>query len=107
MKHQLHIHPGWLLSAAIITTVLLLSMVAGQEPPSRGKTSYAPVVVEENFESMVSRMTMAKPAIVTRHRSLLEERYDLVRRRNTSGQIESDTAQKLSIGCWRSRRDPL
>ena len=77
MKHQLHFHPGWLLGTAIMTTVLLLSMVAGQEPPSRGKTSYAPVAVEEDFESVVSRMTKAKPAIVKRHRALLEERYDL------------------------------
>ena len=77
MKHQLHFHPGWLLGTAIMATVLLLSMVSGQEPPSRGKTSYAPVVVEEDFESVVSRMTKAKPAIVKRHRSLLEERYDL------------------------------
>ncbi len=77
MKHQLHFRPGWLLGTAIMTTVLFLLMVAGQEPPSRGKTSYAPVVVEEDFESMVSRMTEAKPTIMKRHQSLLEERYDL------------------------------
>ena len=77
MKHQLHVRPGWLLATAIMATLPLLSMVAGQEPASRGKTSYAPVVVEEDFESVVSRMTNAKLAIVKRHRALLEERYDL------------------------------
>ncbi len=77
MKHHLHFRPGWLLGTAIMVTVPLLSMAAGQEPASRGKTSYAPVVVEEDFESVVSRMTKAKPAIVKRHRALLEERYDL------------------------------
>ena len=77
MKHQLHFRPGWLLGTAIMVTVPLLSLAAGQEPASRGKTSYAPVVVEEDFESVVSRMTEAKPAIMKRHRALLEERYDL------------------------------
>ncbi len=77
MKHQLHFRPGWLLATAIMATLPLLSMVAGQDPASRGKTSYAPVVVEEDFESVVSRMTNAKLAIVKRHRALLEERYDL------------------------------
>ena len=77
MKHQLHLWPVLLLGTAIMATVPLLSMAAGQDPASRGKTSYAPVVVEEDFESVVSRMTKAKPAIVKRHRALLEERYDL------------------------------
>ena len=77
MTHQLHLRPGWLLGTAIMATVPHLSTAAGQEPASRGKTSYAPVVVEEDFESVVSRMTKAKPAIVKRHRALLEERYDL------------------------------
>ncbi len=77
MKHQFHLRPVLLLGTAIMVTVPLLLMAAGQDPASRGKTSYAPVVVEEDFESVVSRMTKAKPAIVKRHRALLEERYDL------------------------------
>ena len=77
MKHQLYLQPSWLIGTAIMATMLLLSMgVPGQQPP-RGNTSYAPVVVEEDFESVVSRMAKAKPAIVKRHRALLEERYDL------------------------------
>ena len=77
MKHPLHFQPGWLLVTVITVTVLVLTRAAAQEPAPIGKTSYAPVAVEEGFDSVVSRMTQAKPAIQERHKKLLEERYDL------------------------------
>lgn len=46
---------------------------AASAPPS----SYAPVVITEPFDSIVRRMSAAKPGIQKRHADLLAERYDL------------------------------
>ena len=40
-------------------------------------TSYAPVVIHEDFDTIVARMKEAKPEIEARQTKLLEERYDL------------------------------
>jgi len=40
-------------------------------------TSYAPVVIHEEFSAIVARMTRAKPDIQQRHAALLQRRYDL------------------------------
>ncbi len=77
MKHQCHFNPSWLLGAVGMVAMPLLAMATGQDPAPIGKTSYAPVSLEEGFDSVVARMTKAKPAIETTHRKLLEERYDL------------------------------
>lgn len=77
MKHVLPFHPGLLFGIVIMATVPLLAVAADQGPAPIGKTSYAPVAVEEGFDSVVSRMKAAKPAIQKRHRKLLEERYNL------------------------------
>jgi len=44
-----------------------------QQPPS----SYAPVVIQEDFDKTVAKMSAAKPEIMDRHMKLLEVRYDL------------------------------
>ena len=44
------------------------------EPPAN---SYAPVVMQEDFDKTVARMSAAKPEIMERQMKLLEERYDL------------------------------
>ncbi|HHI79624.1 MAG TPA: cytochrome B6 [Planctomycetes bacterium] len=59
-------------------------------PPMRGNTSYAPVAQTEPFASVMARMKKAKPAILARHRKLLEERYDL--------SDHSDTEVRMSRG---------
>jgi cytochrome c peroxidase len=46
-----------------------------QEP--RGASSYAPVVITEPLSETMARMKAAKPEIEQKHKSLLEERYDL------------------------------
>ncbi len=43
----------------------------------RGKTSYAPVALEEKFETVRSRMESAKVGVMKRQMDLLAERYDL------------------------------
>lgn len=40
-------------------------------------SSYAPVVIQEDFEKTVARMEAAKPKIEERQATLLQERYDL------------------------------
>ena len=40
-------------------------------------SSYAPVVVTEDFQSTVARMKAAKPGVMKRHMDLLKARYDL------------------------------
>jgi cytochrome c peroxidase len=40
-------------------------------------SSYAPVVITEDFRSVMARMTAAKPEIMKRQMDLLHERYDL------------------------------
>jgi hypothetical protein len=78
--------------AAALTTCLLVPLAWGalamaQDPPrkdpppaSERKSSFAPVVVEEPFESVRQRMTAAKPALQQKHNALLAERYDLSNR---------------------------
>ena len=40
-------------------------------------SSYSPVVIQEDFATVMARMSAAKPAIIERQKALLEERYDL------------------------------
>ncbi len=40
-------------------------------------SSYAPVVITEPFDSVMKRMTAAKPEIMKRQLDLLDQRYDL------------------------------
>lgn len=41
------------------------------------ETSYSPVVITEEFDSIVARMKAAKPEVMKRQMDLLNERYDL------------------------------
>jgi cytochrome c peroxidase len=49
------------------------SALLAQQPPN----SYAPVVMQEDFEKTVAKMSAAKPAIMERQMKLLAERYNL------------------------------
>ena len=67
-------------TALVVLGVLVLGAVCwhqanlwAQQPPN----SYAPVVMQEDFEKTVARMSAAKPEIMARQMKLLEERYDL------------------------------
>jgi cytochrome c peroxidase len=59
--------------AATVLAVVALGVWAADGPPS----SYAPVVVREEFAKTVARMEAEKPAIERRQGALLQERYDL------------------------------
>jgi cytochrome c peroxidase len=72
----------------LLGVALLLGILQAEEPsrkankddavaPKRGASSYAPVVITEDFETIRARMAKAKPDIMKRQRELLEQRYDL------------------------------
>lgn len=64
---------GWLV--ALCLSLVLGSVVAlaqGARP-----TSYSPVVLHESFESLMARMSQAKPEVMKRQMDLLSARYDL------------------------------
>jgi cytochrome c peroxidase len=42
------------------------------------QSSYSPVVITEDFDSIMARMKAAKPEVMKRHMDLLQERYDLL-----------------------------
>ncbi len=57
---------------AVFTTVMF-----GYAEAEGEESSYMPSVIDERFQSIMTRMTAAKPEIMDRHMALLEERYDL------------------------------
>ena len=69
-----------------ISGVILLGMNATQiqaaekKPPEKKPSSYAPVVIEEEFGSVVARMKAAKAGVMKRQMDLLQARYDLSNR---------------------------
>src|SRR5262245_51109846 len=63
--------------AALAALGTFLLAPARVRPQERRPSSYAPVVITEDFEAVVKRMTAAKPQIEKRQADLLQERYDL------------------------------
>ena len=62
----------------VLGVVLLFSLAAcAEQVAKRGKTSYAPVAIQEDFDTTMARMKAAKADVMKRHMALLEERYDL------------------------------
>jgi cytochrome c peroxidase len=68
----------YVLLAIVIAALLMGSIWAfAQAPPSKGESSYSPVVIKEAFEAVMARMKAAKPEIMKRQMDLLGTRYDL------------------------------
>src|SRR4029453_8768346 len=67
----------------VLTVIALWAAAIGglkSQESSKPKSSYSPVVVEEEFAAIMSRMKSAKPALISKHKALLEARYDLSNR---------------------------
>ena len=65
------------------TALALLSAVGALSAPPEPKkkvSSYMPVVIDEDFSAVVTRMKAAKAGIEARQKALLDERYDLSNR---------------------------
>jgi cytochrome c peroxidase len=60
----------------VVGLVVALGTLLAQEAGKKS-SSYSPVVIQEDFATVMSRMSAAKPAIMQRQKALLEERYDL------------------------------
>jgi cytochrome c peroxidase len=68
----------------LATTGLMMAslalLIAGSNLPATAEekpSSYSPVAVKEDFQSILKRMKAEKPKVMKRHMSLLDERYDL------------------------------
>ncbi len=63
---------------ATLAGMVLLAPAYAEE--TRGKTSYMPVDITEDFAKTMARMQAEKPKIMARQKALLNERYDLSNR---------------------------
>ncbi len=81
---------------ALLFASVAVATAHAQETSPRGKTSYAPVAQTEDFNSVLARMKKEKPAVLTRQKKLLEERYDLSDR-PASG-VEMSRGQPVQAG---------
>src|SRR3989339_1978640 len=88
---------------AIIAVVFLIGAAAGEkgkEPVS----SYSPVVIKENFATIMDRMKSEKPKVMARQMELLNKRYDLSDRKAkdvtmTKGKaVQEGVRAKLATG---------
>ena len=62
----------------LILAVILAAVGASNAQESeKGKTSYAPVDIKEDFATTMARMKAAKPEVMKRQMDLLKERYDM------------------------------
>jgi hypothetical protein len=60
--------------------LIFMSIFTFAQSPSKGESSYSPVVIKESFEKTMARMKAAKPEVMKRQMDLLNERYDLSNR---------------------------
>lgn len=69
--------------ATLVSSTVSLAFADTPAPSSSNNTkpslpsSYAPVVINETFQSILQRMSAAKDGINAKHQQLLEQRYDL------------------------------
>jgi cytochrome c peroxidase len=71
------LRPNQFRTAALLAALALASGSLAAQETGKKSSSYAPVVIQEDFATVMSRMIAAKPAIMQRQKALLEERYDL------------------------------
>lgn len=91
------------LALALGTSPFLSTVDAAED---NKPTSYSPVVITERFDSIVQRMTAAKPSILEKHMTLLNERYDLGDKPSADvtmargKPIQTGIRVKLTEGSW-------
>jgi len=62
---------------AILSAVLFVPVAAYAQDANDKPSSYAPVVIKESFAKTMARMKAAKPEIMKRQMTLLNQRYDM------------------------------
>ena len=65
------------MSAILLCVAIITAALSYAEAPTPKQSSYSPVVINEDFESIMARMKAAKPEVMKRQMDLLNERYDL------------------------------
>ncbi|HJZ11090.1 MAG TPA: cytochrome B6, partial [Acidobacteriota bacterium] len=63
--------------SGLLIFLLFVSYASAQEAKKEPPSSFAPVVSHEPFETVMKRMTAAKPEVMKRQMDLLNQRYDL------------------------------
>jgi len=75
--------PTWTVRTMVRTgvwaTMLVLPVAAAAEEPAKS-SSYAPVVIDQDFSATMARMKAARAEVEQRQAALLAERYDLTNR---------------------------
>ncbi len=105
-KHSRHRFLPFALCAFIVASPVASPLVQAADQGMKGdrKTSYSPVVITEDFETIRKRMSGEKAKFIERQRRLLETRYDLSDRaaqdvRMTRGKpVQQGVRVKLSKG---------
>lgn len=69
----------WIGLFAFATVLIAIGILSAQESKKR-PSSYSPVVITEDFSTIMNRMKAAKPTVMKRHMDLLSDRYDLSNR---------------------------
>jgi cytochrome c peroxidase len=69
-----------LTASALVAASLAMSSAAHAQGEPKRPSSYAPVVIKDDFATIKTRMEAAKPEIMARQQNLLKERYDLSNR---------------------------
>ena len=87
-----------------LATACVTAVVAQDKKP----TSFSPVVIQEDFASVVKRMSAAKAGLMKKQAALLEERYDMANRpasgvtmtkgKSCAGWRSSQTPQRYDVG---------
>lgn len=83
----------------LCTALALLFSVSAQEPPKdppKKDSSFAPVVINEPFAAVLSRMKAAKAGVMQRQMALLNERYDLSRR--VADEVKMARGKPIPVG---------
>lgn len=71
------------ITSCLLTTLVIsigVSVATAQDKPSEPPSSYLPVVIKEEFSSVMARMKGEKPTLMKAQKTLLEQRYDLSNR---------------------------
>ena len=103
--------PRTIARGVLSVLALCLSVAYSQDSPKKqaapkNVATKPPVIVPEDFPSVMTRMQAAKPAIQQRHLDLLKERYDLgdhpapgvtmARKKPVQGRVRSRLADGLT-----------
>src|SRR6185295_5071579 len=87
-------------------TVTLFVIATAFSADDKKPSSYAPVVINEPFPTVMARMKAAKSGIMKRQQALLEERYDLSNHpaagvtMSRGKAVQGGVRAKLKSGTW-------